>query len=59
MIVDARTDNFILTPQGVIPIDLQMARFDPESLRQQGVLGGETFTAPPGRAGNKTPGIKD
>ncbi len=39
VIVDARTDNFILTSQGVIPIDLQMAQFDPEFLRQQGVLG--------------------
>jgi hypothetical protein len=25
-VVDARPDNFILSPVGVIPIDLQMAR---------------------------------
>jgi len=25
-VVDARPDNFILSPLGVIPIDLQMAR---------------------------------
>ncbi len=41
VIVDARTDNFILTAQGVIPIDLQMARFDPEFLQREGVRGSD------------------
>ena len=41
VIADARTDNFILTLQGVIPIDLQMTQFEPVVLQQQGVLGVE------------------
>ena len=34
VIVDAKPDNFVLAVGGIIPIDLQIAQFDPELLRQ-------------------------
>ena len=33
VIVDAKPDNFIKTPAGLIPIDLQMAQFSPEQMK--------------------------
>jgi hypothetical protein len=37
VIVDAKPDNFIQTPKGLMPIDLQMAQFDPEQLESAGL----------------------
>ena len=37
VIVDAKPDNFIKTPAGLIPIDLQMAQFSPEQLKAAGL----------------------
>lgn len=37
VIVDAKPDNFIRTPAGVIPIDLQMALFSQEELKRAGL----------------------
>ena len=33
VIVDAKPDNFIQTPEGLMPIDLQMAQFTPEQMK--------------------------
>jgi hypothetical protein len=37
VIVDAKPDNFIQTPKSLIPIDLQMAQFDPDQLELAGL----------------------
>jgi hypothetical protein len=39
VIVDAKPDNFIQTPKGLIPIDLQMAQFDQDQLELAGLKG--------------------
>jgi hypothetical protein len=38
VVVDAKPDNFVKTPLGVVPIDLQMAVFSPEEARLAGLL---------------------
>ena len=37
VIVDAKPDNFVKTPAGVVPIDLQMAVFTEEQLKEAGL----------------------
>ena len=37
VIVDAKPDNFVATPAGLVPLDLQMAVFTPEQLRRCGL----------------------
>jgi hypothetical protein len=37
VIVDAKPDNFMKTPVGVVPIDLQMAVFTPEQAQEAGL----------------------
>lgn len=59
VIVDAKPDNFILSERGVEPIDLQMAVFTPEQMRQAGLYSGagtdDLFSAPRRRV---APGVK-
>jgi len=38
VIVDAKPDNFVKTPLGVVPIDLQMAVFSEDQAREAGLL---------------------
>jgi hypothetical protein len=38
VIVDAKPDNFVKTPAGVVPIDLQMAVFTPKQLKEAGLV---------------------
>jgi hypothetical protein len=48
VIVDAKTDNFVKTPAGVIPLDLQMAVFTPEQVAEAGLDSFETPAPSPG-----------
>jgi len=41
VVVDAKPDNFVLTAEGVRPIDLQMAQFTPEEMQSAGLYTGE------------------
>ena len=34
--IDAKPDNFIKTDGGIVPIDLQMALYDPDEMRRAG-----------------------
>ena len=43
VIVDAKPDNFVKTSAGVVPIDLQMAVFTPEKLKEAGLADPNAF----------------
>ena len=37
VLVDAKPDNFVKLPEGIVPIDLQIALFTPEQLQEAGL----------------------
>lgn len=52
-IVDAKTDNFVKTPAGVIPLDLQMAVFTPEQVAEAGLDSFKNSAPSPGAVSRK------